>query len=68
MRPGAKPLRVNIPNELHTMLKKTAIDHNITISKIIIDYLLFLNKFHHKTRRLINEKTGFAGMDVKNAE
>ena len=50
-------LNVRVPPYLHQMLKKLAVDTGNSSSSIIVQYLLWLHKFHYKHREVLNENT-----------
>jgi hypothetical protein len=62
---GRTCLHIEIPKELHDMIRKTGIDHDITVTKIMINYLLFLKKSPSKLRRLVDENTKLVPVDDK---
>ena len=54
---GKKALNIELPIELHNALKKTAIDHGITVTAVIIQYIQFLQQKPVRQRKILNEQS-----------
>lgn len=57
MQQGKLKLNMNIPAELHIMLRKLAIEKRLTATAIIVQYLQYLQAQHYKQRDALNENS-----------
>lgn len=54
---GMRALNIAVPADLHDMLKRLAIEEDLTATSIIIQYLQYLQKKHYSHRKVLNEQS-----------
>lgn len=54
---GKKALNIDLPIELHDILKKVAIENGLTVTAVIVQYIQYLRQKRYNQRKALNGKS-----------